>query len=286
MWSLVVVLVPKRIEALLWGADRGRWRLGRGLLHRAMEPFMPTVLTWATRIDPFGHDAQFDPPDRQSRQTTRTNGGERRPVISPQPHRQAVFPKRRFEQWPHLLGIGSVMHALATQHHTAVRIGDGQRIAAHAICGPKPAFEIGAPRVVGLADRAKRLRARWHMGTWRTPRDRQPSARQDGPTRAGDWPLLLNAVQFVGQWLELLGSPAWIARLGPQHRRAHVLGDGIGVMAWPTRMPLQAVQPLSLEVHHQFVPRLATDPEGATQLSHTGLVLAPAQHELETLLHG
>src|SRR5438067_13226735 len=60
-------------------------------------------------------------------------------------------------------------------------IGDGQRIAAHAVSGSKPAFEIGAPRVVGLADRTKRLRARWHVGAWRTPRDRQPSTRQDGP---------------------------------------------------------------------------------------------------------
>src|SRR4029077_1932356 len=120
---------------------------------------------------------------------------------------------------------------------------------------------------------------------WSTPH-RQPSAPQDGPARAGYWPLLRNAVQFVGQRLELLGTPARMRRLGPQHGCADFLGDGIGVMVWRTRMPLQAIQPLSLEVRHQFVPRRTTDPEGATQLSHAGLVLAPAQHELEALLHG
>src|SRR6267142_6332759 len=103
MRPFVVVLVPKCIEAALLGADRRCWRLGRGLLQRAMEPFVPTVLTWSTRIDPLRDDAQFDPPDRQGRQTTSTHGGKRRPVIGLHSHRQAVFPKRRFVQWPHLL---------------------------------------------------------------------------------------------------------------------------------------------------------------------------------------
>src|SRR6267142_4014885 len=111
MRPFVVVLVPKCIEAALLGADRRCGRLGRGLLQRTMEPFVPTVLTWSTRIDPLRHDAQFDPPDRQGRQTTSTNGGKRRPVIGPQSQWQAILPKGRFEQWPHLLGIGSVMHA-------------------------------------------------------------------------------------------------------------------------------------------------------------------------------
>src|SRR5207237_1021872 len=81
-------------------------------------------------------------------------------------------------------------------------------------------------------------------------------------------------------------SPVRTQPLKPQHRRADFLRDRIGMVPRRARVRLQAIQPLGTVVRRQLVARLATDLERATQLSHAGLVLGPAQHKLEALFHG
>jgi len=41
-----------------------------------------------------------------------------------------------------------------------MRIGDGERIAARAVAGPEPAFEVGAPGLIGGTDGGERARVR------------------------------------------------------------------------------------------------------------------------------
>src|SRR5438552_8607253 len=286
MRALRVVLVPKRIEALLLGADGCSWWLRGGFVERAVEALVATVLTGSAGVDALRGDAQLDPPHRQLRQPTGANAGERRAIVGAQVQRQAVLTKRCVEDWPHIPRLDPVVQRLTAQQETAVRIGDGQRITPHAITGAEPALEVGTPRVVGCADAAERLRPRWHMPAWSTAFDHQPGTRQDRPARAGHWPLRLDQLRLVLERPEFLGSPARMACLGPNDRGTHVLADGIGVLVWRSRPRLQPVESVGCVVGKQCISRLATDAEAAAQLSHAALVLEPLHHKGQTLLHG
>src|SRR5436189_6300870 len=52
------------------------------------------------------------------------------------------------------------------------------------------------------------------------------------------------------------------------------------------RVALQPIHAVRSVLRQPVVATLATDPELPTQLSHAGVVLRPAHHELEALLHG
>ena len=67
--------------------------------------------------------------------------------------------KSRVEHRLHVraIGLGSDVTA---QQIPAVRIGDGERIAAGAVAGPKPAFEVRAPGLIGLLHFGEGLRIR------------------------------------------------------------------------------------------------------------------------------
>ena len=72
-------------------------------------------------------------------------------IVGAQSQRQPVFAKGRFKQRSGVLTTEPVRHRLAPQQQATVRIGDGQRLAARPVRGPKPALEVRTPRVVGLA---------------------------------------------------------------------------------------------------------------------------------------
>src|SRR5438876_9999768 len=52
------------------------------------------------------------------------------------------------------------------------------------------------------------------------------------------------------------------------------------------RVALQPIHAVCSVLRQPVVATLATDPELPTELSHAGVVLRPAHHELEALLHG
>src|SRR5712671_1174279 len=64
---------------------------------------------------------------------------------------------------------------LAAQQVTAVRVGNGERIAALAVGGAEPAFEVGAPGLIGGIDGGERLPIR------RRADPRLAPVRQAGP---------------------------------------------------------------------------------------------------------
>ena len=130
-----------------------------------MDPLVTPILLRLAGDDPLGRDAEFDPPHRQLRQSAHPGRGERRTVVRTDRPRQPMLPKGGLKDRPHarLIRAG---HRLTPQQVTAVRVRQGERIAAPAIGGAEPppcsgqgqALEIGAPHVVGRTHRGKRLR--------------------------------------------------------------------------------------------------------------------------------
>src|SRR5215216_351894 len=110
--------------------------------------------------------------------------------------------------------MDAVLQRLAAQQQAAVCIRDGQWIAAQPVAGAEPALEIGAPRVIRLTHHPERLCACWRMRAWRPSPHGQPGTCENRAAGAGDRPLLTDRRGFVSQWLELLGTPARMRRLG------------------------------------------------------------------------
>lgn len=144
MWTFVVVLVPKAIEADLLGLERAAGR-ARGLgLERAMHPFMASVLIRGRRFDQLGEDTEPNPPDRQRGEAAEGGGGKRHAVVGPDDVRRAVLLKQPEEDRARQEDPGREQ-ALTRQQVPAAPIDDRQGIAVDAIAGFEVAFEVGGP---------------------------------------------------------------------------------------------------------------------------------------------
>ena len=66
MRALLIVATAKSIEALLLGRKTLPGRSGGSLFERPMHAFMAAILLWFAWLDPFGEDAEGDPPDGQA----------------------------------------------------------------------------------------------------------------------------------------------------------------------------------------------------------------------------
>lgn len=122
-----------------------------------------------------------------------------------------------------------VVYGLAAQQGSAMSIGDGQRVAASAIAGAEPAFEIAAPEVVGLETIAEGHRIGRHV-TPATAATCQADAGQNGAAGARRGPALTNLGGLVRQRLQLQRAPKRMRSLGAydsfddrlRHRRGMV----------------------------------------------------------------
>src|SRR6516162_3513781 len=145
MRPLAVVETAELVETLLLR----RYAVGRRhrglLLEGAVNPLVTAILLRLAGNDPLRPDAELEPPYRQPRQAARSGRGKRRTVVRTDRQRQPMLAERRLEDRPHMLGVGA-RHGLTAQQVTAVRIAQGERIAAPPVAGAKPALEIGTPR--------------------------------------------------------------------------------------------------------------------------------------------
>src|SRR5215471_128895 len=155
MRPLVVVENTELVETLLLR----RYAVGRRhrglLLEGAVNPLVTAILLWLAGNDPLRPDAELEPPYRQPRQAARSGRGKRRTVVRTDRQRQPMLAECRLEDRPHMLVVGA-HHCLTAQQVTAVRIAQGERIAAPPVAGAKPPLEIGAPHVIGRRHRGKR----------------------------------------------------------------------------------------------------------------------------------
>src|SRR6266700_4644686 len=110
---------------------------------------MPSVLLRMPGLNPLRHNAEFDPPHRQPRQSGNRTGCKRRAVIGTDRTGHAVLAKSRFEYGLHPYGVG-LLHRLATQQVAAAAVRDGERVYALAVAGSHPALAIPGPLVIGL----------------------------------------------------------------------------------------------------------------------------------------
>src|SRR6266700_2308665 len=242
----LIVFLPKAIQRLLLLAAIARRRL-RGLgFQRAMHTLVPAVLLRMPGLDALGHDAQLDPPHRQTRQPGQRPRSKRRAGVGADGLRQAVLAESRFKNGLHAPGVG-LLHRLTAQQLPAVRIGDRQRINALSIRGVEPAFEISAPHTVGF------LRLRQGFAVRRgaqalLARHDQTFALQDALQLS--WPPAhVRLPEFQNHLLDLLGGLVVVTVGG-----AAVLPQSD-----------QAVGPVAPQPH---VPGLACDPVLLTEFLH------------------
>src|ERR1700675_1884495 len=129
---LLVVLAAKLVEGPLLHPPVGRRRTRRLLFQSTMHSFVPPVLLGMSRLDPLRHDVQLHPVHRQTRQSGEGPRGERRSIIGADRMRHTVLPKGRFRDRTYRLRVG-LLHRLATQQITTVRIAERERIDALAV---------------------------------------------------------------------------------------------------------------------------------------------------------
>src|SRR5436190_4176929 len=120
-----------------------------------MKLFMGPVLFWMAGRDPLGDDAQAHPPDTELRQTAEARAREWTAIVTADPLRQPVVGKGAFEAASSRLP-GSRAQRIAAEHEAAEAVAQRQRIAVRAITGPKFAFEIRCPHLVGPTGRCER----------------------------------------------------------------------------------------------------------------------------------
>lgn len=79
--TLLVVLAAELVEAALLGAPVGRHRRHGLLLQGQVHALVASVLLRMRRLDALGHDAQLDPPQRQSGSSGNPQRGKGRAVV-------------------------------------------------------------------------------------------------------------------------------------------------------------------------------------------------------------
>jgi hypothetical protein len=247
-----------------------------------MHPLVPPILLRLARHDPLWPDAQLDPPHRQPRQPADARRRKRRAVVRTDRQRQAMLLERRLEDRPHIRLVRS-RHRPTAQQVTAVRVGQGERVAPPTVTGAEPAFEIGAPHVVG------RLHCRKRLGVGRTP---PPLARPADHTFAPQ-PLADRAGRRrrqLGMVLnqlhpQLLRPPVRPALAQPQHRLHHGNVMRLTVLQRRVRALHQtrgAVRDIPAE---PLVAGLAADPVLMAQHRHLILARQNPSDKLHSLVH-
>ena len=139
MRALVIEHVAKVIEAALLCAKGCRRRFRRVLLQRAMHPLMATVLLRSACLNPFVNNPKLHPAERQFRKSHEPRARERRAVVGPDSSGHSVLPHSCFTDRSNLAKVYA-RDDLATNQITAMRVGDGERIAAFAVTGGKVAL--------------------------------------------------------------------------------------------------------------------------------------------------
>src|SRR5450755_999 len=160
MGSDVVEVLAEVLEpGLLLGRARGGWAGGLGL-ERAVHALVTAVLLRLAQLDSLELNPELDPMNREPGQAPGTGrAGKGVAIVASDGSRQAQLAKGPIYQGPH--PFSRRRHDPAFDEETAVGIGEGQRIATLTGAGPKPAFEVYAPTIIGLADRQKGARPRY-----------------------------------------------------------------------------------------------------------------------------
>src|SRR6266567_2205655 len=261
----LIVFLPKAIQRLLLLAAIARRRL-RGLgFQRAMHTLVPAVLLRMPGLDALGHDAQLDPPHRQTRQPGQRPRSKRRAVVGADGLRQAVLAESRFKNGLHAPGVG-LLHRLTAQQLPAVRIGDRQRINALSIRGVEPAFEISAPHTVGF------LRLRQGFAVRRgaqalLARHDQTFALQQCADGAGGRPVAPRLVALQDA-LQLSWPPAHVRLPEFQNHLLDLLGGLVVVTVGGAAVLPQSDQAVGPVAPQPHVPGLACDPVLLTEFLH------------------
>jgi hypothetical protein len=112
-----------------------------------MHAFVAAVLLRLAWLDPFVPDAQSQPQHRELTQSCGCSTGEGTSVVGANRFRQSELAKGGFEYRPGVLAVGS-LYGTTTQQVSTVGIRNRERIAARAILGKKPSFEIRAPNLI------------------------------------------------------------------------------------------------------------------------------------------
>src|SRR6516225_7352121 len=282
MRPFTVVDRAERIKPFLLRRQTGGRGCRRLLVERAMHPLVPSILLRLSSHDPLGPDAQLDPPYRQPRQPADPERGKRRAVVRTDRQRQAMLLEGRLEDWPHILLVRS-RHGLTAQQVTAVRVGQGERIAPPTVAGTKPTLEIGAPHVVGRAHCRKRLR----VGRTAPPLARPAGhtlAPQPFPDRAGrrhrQLGMVLNQLHP-----QLFWPPMRPTLAQPKHRLHH--GDLVclAVLQRCVRALRQTRGAFRDVPAEPLVAGLAADPVFAAQHRHLILARQNPSDKLHSLVH-
>jgi len=101
------------------------------------------ILVGATWHDPFGTNAESNPPHRQTRQASRSQRRKGWPIVGSDCIWKAKFTKDVLEGLPHWLSSRAVQ-GLTAKQVPAESVGDGERIAS-LTPNRKVSLEVGAP---------------------------------------------------------------------------------------------------------------------------------------------
>jgi hypothetical protein len=143
----IVFLLPDGKTALL-SAEVGGGRVGGVGFENPMHLFMGAIVLGMARAGKLDPDAEAQPPDAQGGEIPGTQAGKRDAVVDPNDARETPFLKEALKDRPDLR-IAEGGDGLDAENEAGSQITDGQWFAAAPVGGPKPAFEIQRPDVVG-----------------------------------------------------------------------------------------------------------------------------------------
>jgi len=116
-----------------------------------MKLFVRSILVRAPEGDSFRDDPEADPPHRQPREAAESGAGKRPPVVAANALWQAVLGEGALEPPPRGR-VGRTAQRVTAEHESAEPVTQRQRIAVHAIAGPKLPFEVRGPRLIDAGD--------------------------------------------------------------------------------------------------------------------------------------
>ena len=175
MGTLSVILLYEKVKFVLLSSVG---RLGRNIvLKGSMHPFMASVLARLTWFDPFGTDAQLNPPLRQLADTARSERGKRCPVVGTNGPGQSVLSKGSFKPQPNH-PIAVLAQGLAHQQITREIIGQRKRVTAPTVTQEKVSLKVRTPDLIRSMAVAKRFTVGWYVAPTHTTVD-QPCTLED-----------------------------------------------------------------------------------------------------------
>jgi hypothetical protein len=223
-----------------------------------MKTFVPAVLLGAAGRDAFRPNAETNPPHGEAAQTCQAGAAEGRTIVGADGGRETELAKGRGEDIAHVWAI-RLRGGAAAQQVAAIGVGNGEGIATLAVAGEKPAFEIGAPHVIGRGGVCQRLGIGSGAAARRAGLRETLTAQQfaDGAaSRPGQRGPALFQVGF-----ELFGTPARMLRAEAEDAAAQSFGHGFGLLQWGTALVRQARVSLGGEPFDPFVSGRSRDIE-------------------------